>query len=214
MSGRDAVLGAVRSALARDDPAGAPAAPPRGYRRRGELPPGGAAVVELMVDRLGDYRAVVHRCEAADAPAVVDGALRTSRSVVIPPGLPAALADACRAGGRTVVTDADPEPLSAHALDGIDAVVTRAAVGIAVSGTIVLDGGQDQGRRAITLLPDHHVVVLDAAQIVQTVPEGIALLEPTRPLTMISGPSATSDIELERVEGVHGPRTLEVVIVG
>ena len=103
--------------------------------------------------------------------------------------------------------------LTPAALDRIEAVVTGARVAIAVSGTIILDGAADQGRRAITLVPDRHLVILSAGQVVETVAEAIALLEPSRPLTMISGPSATSDIELERVEGVHGPRTLEVIIV-
>ena len=93
-------------------------------------------------------------------------------------------------------------------------MVTTARVAIAMSGTIILDGGAGQGRRAITLVPDRHIIILTADQIVETVAEAIALLNPTAPLTMIAGPSATSDIELERVEGVHGPRTLHVIIIG
>ncbi|MGA8246571.1 MAG: LUD domain-containing protein, partial [Nocardioides sp.] len=104
--------------------------------------------------------------------------------------------------------------LSAAELDALDAVVTRARLGIAETGTVVLDHGPGQGRRAITLVPDRHVCIVDAAQVVADVPDAFDLLDATRPLTWISGPSATSDIELDRVEGVHGPRSLHVIVVG
>ena len=129
--------------------------------------------------------------------------------MVVLPGLdPAVLPD-----GIEIVTD---DGLSAQDLDGFDGVVTGAAVAIAETGTIVLDGLPDQGRRAITLVPDYHLCIVHAAQVVEIVPEAVARLaaQADRPLTWISGPSATSDIELKRVEGVHGPRTLEVILVG
>lgn len=166
-----------------------------------------------MVDRLVDYKAEVREVTPAELGDAIDTALADARSVVIARDLDADLAAATGRSGRTVTVDGDPTVLTPNELDRIDAVVTTATVAIALSGTITLDGGPGQGRRAITLVPDFHLVVLHADQIVQTVPEAIARLDPIRPLTMIAGPSATSDIELERVEGVHGPRTLYVVIV-
>ncbi len=211
MNSRDAVLGRIRSALAADP---APPPPvPRDYIRVGANPPGSEPVLELMVDRLVDYKAQVREVSPAELADAIDGALSAQRSVVVAKDLDAELAAATRRSGRAVVVDGDPAVLTPAELDGIDAVVSTAKVAIALSGTIVLDGGPGQGRRAITLVPDFHLVVLHADQVVQTVPEAIARLDPIRPLTMIAGPSATSDIELERVEGVHGPRTLHVLIV-
>ena len=129
-------------------------------------------------------------------------------SVVVPDDLPATYADVLDA-----MVDRRDAPLTSADLEGVQAVVTLGRLGIASTGTVVLDAGPGQGRRILTLLPDHHVVVLRADQVVDTVPQAFAALEPSRPTTFISGPSATSDIELDRVEGVHGPRRLDVVLV-
>lgn len=194
MTARDEILGRVRSALSGVSPAvdlpPAPRVPDRGD------------LVALFAERVADYRAVVTRCAADDLASVVAEALGGARAVV-PPGL-----------GLDVAGSVVDDGLTAAELDAIDAVVTRAAVGIAETGTIVLDHQPDQGRRAISLVPDLHVCIVDASQVVADVPDAIAVLDPARPLTWISGPSATSDIELDRVEGVHGPRTLHVVLVG
>ncbi|MGJ6960328.1 LutC/YkgG family protein [Streptosporangium sp. G11] len=163
--------------------------------------------VELLAERVADYRAVVHVVDEAEAATTIAAALarRGAVRLVVPDGLPPEWAP------DDPVTD-DP-PLSAVELDGVDGVVTGCAVAIAETGTIVLDAGPGQGRRALTLVPDYHLCVVRAGQIVAGVPEAVGRLDPSRPLTWISGPSATSDIELNRVEGVHGPRTLEVVII-
>ena len=211
MSSRDAVLGRIRAALAAD---ATPAPPiPRDYIRVGDHPPGSPATLELMIDRLVDYKAQVQEVSPAELADAIDTALAGQRSVVVAPDLNPDLTAAAARSGRTITTDGHPTVLTPVELDRIDAVLTTATVAIALSGTITLDGGPGQGRRAITLVPDFHLVVLHAHQIVHTVPEAINRLDPTRPLTMIAGPSATSDIELERVEGVHGPRTLSVLIV-
>ena len=204
MSSRERILARVRAALA-DVPATEPAddtGVPRAYERTRS----GPDLVELLVDRLVDYRAQVRR--VTDVAAAVAEALRArqARRVAAPAGIaPEWLGDA------EAVRD-DP-PLSAAGLDAMDGVVTGCAVAIAETGTIVLDAGEDQGRRALTLIPDYHLCVVRRDQIVRTVPEALERLDPSRPLTWISGPSATSDIELDRVEGVHGPRTLEVLII-
>jgi L-lactate dehydrogenase complex protein LldG len=159
------------------------------------------ASVDLFVERVEDYRAVVERCEASDLGKRVAAAV-AGCSVVVPEGLRVEVSGA--------VVDEGLSPLE---LDAIDAVVTEAVLGIAETGTIVLDHRAGQGRRAITLVPDRHVCIVRAAQVVADVPDAVALLQPDRPHTWISGPSATSDIELSRVEGVHGPRRLDVVVV-
>ncbi|MCO6006053.1 LUD domain-containing protein [Actinoallomurus purpureus] len=204
MSSRDRILARVRSALADVPRTERPedVEVPRDYDRTRS----GPDVVELLVDRLVDYKAVVH--EATDVAAAVADALRgrAARRVAAPVGIPAEWF-----GDAEAIRD-DPA-LSAADLDALDGVVTGCAVAIAETGTIVLDGGDDQGRRALTLIPDYHLCVVRRDQIVRTVPEALERLDPSRPQTWISGPSATSDIELNRVEGVHGPRTLEVLIV-
>ena len=166
---------------------------------------------EVFVDRLVDYRALVRWTDPDGLPDILATALaeRGARRVVAPAGLPAAWL----AGSGVEVVSDDP-PLDVRELDELDGVVTGCAVAVATTGTIILDGGPDQGRRALTLVPDYHLCVVRADQVVGSVPEALARLDGTRPITMVSGPSATSDIELSRVEGVHGPRTLEVVLVG
>jgi L-lactate dehydrogenase complex protein LldG len=176
-------------------------------RLQGELT--GEALLSLLAERLTDYRALVQLATAATLAGEVSSALqrREARTVVVPPELGLPLPD------FTEVTVDDG--LTAAELDSFDAVITRAAVAIAETGTIILDGSPDQGRRAISLVPDYHLCVVAAEQVVHLVPEAVARLAASaaRPLTWISGPSATSDIELQRVEGVHGPRTLEVILV-
>ncbi|RLU89119.1 lactate utilization protein C [Streptomyces griseocarneus] len=172
-----------------------------------------AASVDLLARNLTDYRARVHRTEAAGLPALLSRLLseRGARRVVVPPGLPRHWLVGAPV---ETVPDSAPAALTPHELDAMDSVVTGCALAIAETGTVVLDGDPDQGRRSITLVPDHHLcVVRTADQVVDSVPQALARLEPARPSTWISGPSATSDIELERVEGVHGPRTLEVILV-
>ena len=199
MSSKDVILGRIRSALSSG--VDAPEIP-RDYRR------GEAKVdLDLLVERLTDYKAVVHRISAEKSgisAAILE--ILGEGTVVVPPGLP---------------TDWLPEALEAIVDDGLtaeqiaatDGVVTAAAVAIVETGTIVLDASPDQGRRIISLLPDLHICVIRPEQVVASVPEAVARLDPRRPLTWISGPSATSDIELNRVEGVHGPRNLHVILL-
>jgi L-lactate dehydrogenase complex protein LldG len=172
------------------------------------------ALTELLIDRLVDYRALVRQCSADDLGWTIAHALeeRGARAVVVPAGLDALWTANLAANVRTDEPSSGDQP-SVSELDGVDGVITSCAVAIAETGTLILDGSPGQGRRVLTLIPDYHLCVVFADQIVPDVPQALARLTATRPLTMISGPSATSDIELNRVEGVHGPRTLEVIIV-
>ncbi len=203
---RTAVLARIRSALGDGPPRNAV---PREYRRRSERRPDEA--LELFAERAGEYRASVHRAEAGRVGALVAElcAERGARRLAAPEGLPADW----RPDGVELVSG---EGLDAHDLDRLDGALTGCALAIAETGVLVLDGGAGQGRRALTLVPDFHVCVVRAGQVVDLVPEAVERLEPAvrdgRPLTFIAGPSATSDIELNRVEGVHGPRTLRIVI--
>jgi L-lactate dehydrogenase complex protein LldG len=173
-----------------------------------------AELTELLIDRLVDYRALVRQCPVDDLPAEITNALenRAARTVVAPMDLDPSWTASFSGRVLTDGPSADDQ-LSVSELDGVDGVITSCAVAIAETGTLTLDGSAGQGRRVLTLIPDYHLCVVFADQIVHDVPQALSRLEATRPLTMISGPSATSDIELNRVEGVHGPRTLEVIIV-
>ncbi|MEU8153286.1 LUD domain-containing protein [Micromonospora sp. NPDC048986] len=196
MSARDEILARLRTALADSPP---PVQVPRGYRRVDHR----SDVIETLVDRLEDYRAVVHR--GIDAlPRLLGDVDR----LAVPTDVPANWLE-----GYAGEVHRDAPPLSPAALDDLDAVLTGCAVVVADTGTIILDAGAAQGRRALTLVPDRHICVVRTDQVVGLLPEALTRLDPRAPLTWISGPSATSDIELNRVEGVHGPRRLEVVLI-
>jgi L-lactate dehydrogenase complex protein LldG len=214
-------MSAREELLARIATAHRAAAPPempydaieRAYRTHSDRSP--YQLTELLVDRLIDYRALVRRCSTDDIARAIGSALsdRGARTVVVPAGLDPSWLGETQTGIRADGVSTE-EQLSVAELDATDGVVSGCAVAIAETGTLILDGSADQGRRVITLIPDYHLCVVLPDQIVADVPQALHRLTPTRPLTMISGPSATSDIELNRVEGVHGPRTLEVIIVG
>lgn len=202
---REAVLDRIRTALG-DNPDAIEI--PRDY----EL--GLASDVDRLarfVERVDDYRATIERTTAVRLPGVVAAALAAhdARRIVVPAGVP----DAWLAAASDVERVSDAPPLTHAQLDALDGTITGCAVAIAETGTIVLDAAAGQGRRVLSLLPDLHVCIVRAEQVVGSVPEALARLDPRRPLTWISGPSATSDIELQRVEGVHGPRRLAVILV-
>jgi L-lactate dehydrogenase complex protein LldG len=187
----------------------------RGYRREDDTPR--EEIVERFAKSVAEYEATVRRVETDELPSAIEEALRRRgvQRLVVPPHLPADWIPE----GVEALRDAARPRLTKEELDSSDGVLTGCALGIAQTGTIVLDSGRAQGRRALTLLPDYHLCVVREDQIVGLVPEAFARLESAvkdegRAITFISGPSATSDIELDRVEGVHGPRTLEVLIVG
>ncbi|WP_063752459.1 LutC/YkgG family protein [Streptomyces sp. NRRL S-350] len=229
MNSREVVLGRIRAALAdvpaeetpdgtsngtshgtsagTDSGTSRAATAHRGYRR-GHAEPG-QDLVALFAERVADYRATVTRTDPAGLPGAIAAALtaRGATRLALPDGFPPGLLPPGDWQWQR-------EPLDVPALDAVDGALTLAAVGIAVTGTVVLDTGPGQGRRALTLVPDYHLCVVRAEQIVDDVPEALARLDPRLPLTFVSGPSATSDIELDRVEGVHGPRTLDVIVVG
>ena len=194
------ILGRITTALGP-----APRAPeiPREYRTAGTLSRDG--IVHLFCERVAEYRATVHRVDNAGLAAAIRAALGDAPRVGAAPGAPDA--------GREVIRD---DGLSVADLESLDAVLTGSALAIADTGTIVLDSGPESGRRALTLVPDHHVCVVRAETIVPSVPDAVAALAAAaregRPITLVSGPSATSDIELDRVEGVHGPRRLDVIV--
>ena len=217
MSARGEILDRLRGALADVD--GAPD-PQVGHRTmpttmQGAEPPA-EGVLERFTEVVRDYRATVQPVTSADLPRAVAAALQVAgcSSVVVPTGLDDRWLAEVRHGSMRVVAE---QEVDTAGLNEVDAVVTAAAVGIATTGTIVLDHGPDQGSRALSLVPDTHVCVVRAEQVVADVPQAVARLRPdaeaAHPQTWISGPSATSDIELERVEGVHGPRTLMVLLV-
>jgi L-lactate dehydrogenase complex protein LldG len=197
-------------------------APGEGIRRRGTR--SRAEVLELFVERLEDYKASVVRVGSAGAPdlprAVADVlSHRGVRSLVVPHDLPEAWLRAVAGGPLEILRDRLEDPIPHARLAEVQGALTGCALAVAETGTLVLDAGPGQGRRALTLLPDYHLCVVFARQVVEVVPEAVeamgqAVRERRAPLTLISGPSATSDIELSRVEGVHGPRTLEVILVG
>lgn len=212
---KEAILARVRGAL-RDVPASessADVAVARDYRRSGSLE--GDALAELFAERCADYRADVRLVTAQELPSAIAAALerRGARRLAIPADLPAEW----RVDGVEWVEDG-PEPLPHVAISATDGVLTGCAVAIAETGVIVLDGDVAQGRRALTLLPDYHLCIVARERIVEVVPEAVEALHAAatagRPMTWIAGPSATSDIEFNRVEGVHGPRTLDVLVVG
>jgi L-lactate dehydrogenase complex protein LldG len=211
MSGaREAVLARVRAALG---PAAEVPEVPRAYRQAGALGADGeSGAVDRFCERVADYRATVKRVSGGELPRALMAACaqRHARRIAVPAHAPPWKVD-----GIELVRD-DP-PLSPRQLDALDGVLSGCALAIAETGTIVLDGVGASGRRALTLVPDYHLCIVRSDDIVPSVPDGMAALARVaaegRPITFISGPSATSDIELDRVEGVHGPRTLDIFVV-
>ena len=222
---RDQILARIRAATSPDgvvagrgDPAATVdevyAALPREYLTA-HHDPAACDVADLFAERAADYRAVVERVPAPGLAAAIARILAGRAAAlpgpfVVPDGLPA---EWLAGVPPAIELTGDTPPLSAADLDRVAGVVTGCAVAIAETGTIILDHGPGQGRRALTLVPDFHLAVVRAGQVAADLPDGLARLNPARQHTLISGPSATSDIELIRVEGVHGPRHLHVLLV-
>jgi L-lactate dehydrogenase complex protein LldG len=194
---RAEILGRIAQAIAEAESAPAP----RAYRRGGSL--SREERTQLFIERVADYRAEVKRVDAIE-PAVTEVCVAHGvRTLAVPPSLP------WRPDGVELVED---HGLTAQELDRVDGALTGCSAAIAESGTIVLTAGREEGRRALTLVPDLHICVVRESQICELLPEALERIDPLRPITFVSGPSATADIEFERVEGVHGPRTLIVLI--
>lgn len=204
LSSRERVLERIRKANAHAPAAQPPI--PRDYDRGGML--ASTETVALFEVRLRDYDARIFTAQRQEIARVAAEILTAAnrRRIAIPAGLP----EAWRSESIEWLPDHD---LSVDALNAVDGVMTAATAGIAASGSIVLQHGPAEGRRALTLLPDYHLCVIEAAQIVETLPEAFARLDPARPVTFFSGPSATADIEMTRIKGVHGPRFLDVLLV-
>jgi L-lactate dehydrogenase complex protein LldG len=205
---REEILTRIRTALTSAPPRTV-AEIPRAYARSRPHPD----LVGHFANRVSDYGAQVVRVTAAEVPDAIAAACEQYglRTIVAPADTPAHWTAAL--DGVDVVRDGDPRPLSTADLDRVDGALTGAAVGIAETGTFVLDGGPQQGRRALSLVPDVLVCVVRTDQVVDDVPAAVQRLDADRPLTWIRGPSATSDLALDRVEGVHGPRTRHVLVV-
>ncbi len=218
---RDAILKAIGHATSNvwdEEAAADPTVVRRNYRRKGRLESTG--LIDLLEDRLKDYKASVTRCLDSELPGVI--AQRLSQLgegvVVVPRGLPGAWLQEIPDGHPFIRRDQDPEPLETNELATARGAVSGCSLAMAETGTLVLSSSAREGRRAITLLPDYHLCVVFSNQVVETVPEGVEeiralAVQNQAPITLVSGPSATSDIELIRVEGVHGPRTLDVILV-
>ncbi|MFH5833685.1 lactate utilization protein C [Halalkalibaculum sp. DA3122] len=213
--GREEILNRVRTALSGvpedEEPGDIPV--PREYRRKGSLDD--AQLTDLFAERTGEYKATIQRVEEKDLQSVISAACQKEKveRLVVPAQFPERWLPA----DLELLHDEVDQPLSHRQLDESDGVVTTCALAVAETGTIILDAGPGQGRRALTLLPDYHLCIVREDQIVEVVPEAFErfnekIQQDGPPLTFISGPSATSDIELNRVEGVHGPRRLEVLI--
>lgn len=206
---KDEILARIRGALGgTTSPPAVREQAPKEYRDRGTLPL--ADRIDLFIDRLHDYDAVVHRAAPHEIAAAIAGILqaRGKSGLLIPLGIP----HDWLPPGFLFQRDTG---LAYGEIDVSEGVLTGCAVAIALTGTIVLRHSESEGRRALTLVPDYHLCVVDERQVVETVPEGIAQMSAyvPAPITTISGPSATSDIEMTRINGVHGPRTLEVILV-